>query len=890
MGLGIVSQLILFAVIQLHSYVIGSAPQEVLQDHALLTNGCIEFTGSWSVLGPFRIGTREAIWGADPVEQYGGVRQLDDNDATSYHSPLARNATVQWDSRSFSPAASETATSVELVVEFLDIDWVFAQKIYGWSAFQYQAWLRGGIWNHDNIHRRVALYPAGILELWIGDIHVFGGDFYTFGNAPLVVDLHPGLNMLNVRLVRDVRSMGGSFPPKCHAILRAEVAAEPIEVVHDSILLPDVVRDQFVTRYASVVVRSQANSWINISGIFVNFSGKQLAVMDRWVLLAPGQSRPLKMEFDFPRVLTKTITFTLNYALAGQRLHSIAFEAQLSHTDPSSLQKMTFLHTSGAVSYATLRPPPMGLSIERNMPVLLNLHGAGVDADGDLARHMFDDTPELPAWILTPTGMTPWSGDDWHTWGFADAQAAVSAIPNWINSTGWEGPGLYSDKTLVVGHSNGGQGTWYFASHQPDRVLGAAAASGYSSIENYVPYLYWNEADPLQSAVLNIARSNYRHELLAKNFVGLPIFQQHGSADDNVPTYHSRLMNTLLAEAGNAAEYAEMLDRGHWTDGTMTTPSMIDFYSSHLEVSDDKLSVPDEFVFIVPNSDDVGSRYSIVVDQLLSPDRLGHIKVCVMRNGSATRWHLRTHNIRRLRFDPTIQIRHRPEEVLLDDVPHVFDVRHPTNLRSLVLMDSDTWTWDVSLDWRNLNQRYGRQRGALDSILRSVAAFEIVYCSNESLPLAVQASRNLLQYFGADSNIGSRDAYKDALSRDGNIITISLSKSLPSAQFPLFPIQVEEDRLLLMTKRSQSISIPLKPGMGGVWLRPLPDERLELVVWGCDNIGLQQAARLIPTLTGAGQPDFVILDNEARWKGHGGAIAMGFFDFNWRISSASYLP
>lgn len=58
MGLGIVSQLILFAVIQLHSYVIGSAPQEVLQDDALLTNGCIEFTGSWSVLGPFRIGTR----------------------------------------------------------------------------------------------------------------------------------------------------------------------------------------------------------------------------------------------------------------------------------------------------------------------------------------------------------------------------------------------------------------------------------------------------------------------------------------------------------------------------------------------------------------------------------------------------------------------------------------------------------------------------------------------------------------------------------------------------------------------------------------------------------------------------------------------------------------
>ncbi|KAK5252368.1 hypothetical protein LTR20_007767 [Exophiala xenobiotica] len=890
MGLGIVSQLILYASVQLHNYVAGSMPQEVLQGHGLPTKSSIEFTSSWSVLGPFRIGTREAVWGADPTEQYGGVRQLDDNDTTSYHSPLARNATVQWSSRSFSPAASKTTASVELVVDFPDIDWEFTQKIYGWSAFQYQAWLRGGVWNHDSIDRRVALYPGGILELWFNDIHVFGGDFYTFGNAPLVVDLRPGLNVLNVRLVRDVRSMGGSFPPTSHAILRAEVAAVPVEVVHDSILLPDVVKDQFVSRYASVVVRSQAKAWINISGISASFSGKQFALMDQWVLLAPGQSRPLKMQFDFLRVLTKTVTFTLNYTLAGQSLRGIIFEAQLRHTEPSSLQKMTFLHTSGAVSYATLRPPPMALADERNMPVLLNLHGAGVDADGDLARHMFDDTPELPAWILTPTGMTPWSGDDWHTWGFANAQAAVSAIPSWIKSAGWKGPRLYSDKVLVVGHSNGGQGTWYFVSHQPDRVLGAAAASGYSSIENYVPYLYWNEADPLQSAVLNIARSNYRHELLVENLAGLPIFQQHGSADDNVPPYHSRLMNTLLAQAGNAAEYAEMHDKGHWIDGTMTTPSMIDFYSSHLEASDDKMSVPGEFVFVVPNSADVGSKYGIVVDQLLSPDRLGHIEVCVMRNGSATRWHLRTHNIRRLHFDPTIQIRHRAEEVLLDDVPHVFDVRDQTNLRSLVLMDSDIWTWEVSPNWRNLDQRYGRQRGALDSILRSAAAFEIVYCSNESLPLAVQASRNFLQYFGADSNIGSLDRYGDALSRDGNVITICLSKSLPAAQFPLFPIHVEDDRVLLTTKQSHTISIPLKPGMGGVWLRPLPDERLELVVWGCDDIGLQQAARLIPTLTGAGQPDFVILDNEARWKGHGGAIAMGFFDFNWRISSASYLP
>jgi hypothetical protein len=58
MGLGIVSQLILYTSVQLHNYVAGSMPQEVLQGHGLLTKSSIEFTSSWSVLGPFRIGTR----------------------------------------------------------------------------------------------------------------------------------------------------------------------------------------------------------------------------------------------------------------------------------------------------------------------------------------------------------------------------------------------------------------------------------------------------------------------------------------------------------------------------------------------------------------------------------------------------------------------------------------------------------------------------------------------------------------------------------------------------------------------------------------------------------------------------------------------------------------
>jgi hypothetical protein len=79
--------------------------------------------------------------------------------------------------------------------------------------------------------------------------------------------------------------------------------------------------------------------------------------------------------------------------------------------------KMTFLHPSGIISYAILKSPVAPensyLLYDNRLPVLLNLHGAGLEADSDQVRHQLDSVESLPAWTLFPTGGTPWSGDDW---------------------------------------------------------------------------------------------------------------------------------------------------------------------------------------------------------------------------------------------------------------------------------------------------------------------------------------------------------------------------------------------------------------------------------------------------------------------------------------------
>lgn len=44
-------------------------------------------------------------------------------------------------------------------------------------------------------------------------------------------------------------------------------------------------------------------------------------------------------------------------------------------------------------------------------------------------------------------------------WGAADVQAAVAEIPKWILNVDWDGPDVAVDDWILVGHSNGGNGS-----------------------------------------------------------------------------------------------------------------------------------------------------------------------------------------------------------------------------------------------------------------------------------------------------------------------------------------------------------------------------------------------------------------------------------------------
>ena len=85
-----------------------------------------------------------------------------------------------------------TSTICDLTVSFPGIDWPFLQSVYGWAALQYQAWARGRLVVESEKPQKIVLHTDHVLEFWIDDRSYFGGDFYAFRNAPLVLDLFPG--------------------------------------------------------------------------------------------------------------------------------------------------------------------------------------------------------------------------------------------------------------------------------------------------------------------------------------------------------------------------------------------------------------------------------------------------------------------------------------------------------------------------------------------------------------------------------------------------------------------------------------------------------------------------------------------------------------------------
>lgn len=226
--------------------------------------------------------------------------------------------------------------------------------------------------------------------------------------------------------------------------------------------------------------------------------------------------------------------------------------------------KYTYLDVDQTVQYSIATPPRNMLAHghgQDKRPALLYLHGAGVDVRFVHTHRTFLSQNEI--WIIQPSGRSPW-GYDWQTIGQISARTALIKFASNMYGFPQDAKDKLASidlrKTMVTGHSNGGQGAYHYASHRPDEVIGAIMGAGYISMADYVP-LTWQLGRHFNDAALNgILRSSlnaFENDLFASNLAGLSILIKYGSVDDNVPTWHSKEMASIIKtwnRQGNASD------------------------------------------------------------------------------------------------------------------------------------------------------------------------------------------------------------------------------------------------------------------------------------------------------------------------------------------------
>lgn len=298
-----------------------------------------------------------------------------------------------------------------------------------------------------------AILPAGgdgtTTTVW------YQGDVYDFASSPSgsrdtegtsnfarSIALRPGAYKVLVRAMYEIRMFGDPGLGKTPVIdMRFRVNVDELEdhigVVSGLRVVPDVLDGWVMGEWMSVPIRLSA-SWGGKGGAAITSARGEVGGTDiriemseGRVCIRAGQTRPIAFRVVQERPVTvgrAVIRLRIDVELAGQT-HQLSWEYPLRQRRLSDREP--FLITVGSpceadlpalVTNATVVPPPRALtSSDGHPPVLLGLHGAGVDVESPFWAKALPDVPGM--WAVLPSGKNEW-GEDWHGDSATDALSA----------------------------------------------------------------------------------------------------------------------------------------------------------------------------------------------------------------------------------------------------------------------------------------------------------------------------------------------------------------------------------------------------------------------------------------------------------------------------------
>jgi poly(3-hydroxybutyrate) depolymerase len=809
----------------------------------------------WLVCGPFPVGTREGITGvvADPLT-------FRPQEGDTYRSAMVQGGITTC-------RKVTVDTSGRLNTEYQNVRWDTLQDYYGnvgvaCAGFAYAEF------DCPQACRALALAPK--LGGFVLNGRGYTGDVYGNGWFQVPVELDSGRNrvLLRVSGYGDQQIRFLLVPP-----------AERFRIVSRDITAPDLVAESSLTGWLGVPVMNETQDPLDTVALAVllpsgDTAGQALAAgVPAWgVLKVPIRVSIPALPYD-----TAGFALVINSRCAND---SGSDTVRLRIRRPEQSRKVTFISAidSSCQYYSVLYPKDYDPA--KRYALILSLHGAGVEASGQVDAYKAKDW----AFVVAPTNRRPF-GFDWQDWGRLDAMEVLDRTLSTLP--------VDRDRVLLTGHSMGGHGTWHVGLAHSDRFAAAAPEAGWPDIQLYVPLFLQRTAifaDPAQVAIRDMAMRPDNTPAMLVNALNLPLYILHGGDDDNVPTYHGRSFSAWLRELSSHDRhgqptyrftYKEVPGRPHWWSyedglscvddtelmGFLKTqkrdpgPRHVRFRTADLGQSSRNYWVVVERVRIVGRDADIEAWAS---DSLISvrtanigqfslelagePFFAGPIRVEIDGRMVGRRYGLPA----RLTFHATDKgwqpgparvaaVTKTPglygpaKQAMMDPFLLVYGTRDSTLaplLRHSATQEGARW-------WLVAN---GRARVVPDT---AVTSEDITHC-------------NLVLYGGPQQNS----------------VTNRIADHLP--------IRINKGRLSLGTHDlGDSLAAML------TYPNPLNHDRLVLVRMGTDADATRLSLFWGVASSGAGIPDFMVFDDSVRRYGWSGVRAAGFFGPDWNLDAAS---
>ncbi|KAJ7470355.1 hypothetical protein FB451DRAFT_1038083 [Mycena latifolia] len=853
-----------------------------------------QLSRDWDVLGPFPIHAREQQF----ISPSFPVNLSEPIDFTrTWPSSYADQGRVGW-------TKTQATADGDLKVSFPNIRWSELRATEGWAALQHHAVLHTNITLYPPRNPDSAVPPRLLVQLiqgsYITIIPASGsesvlppewhaGNIYAMERTlPRAIELpsHPSTTSPTTYHVfvsgdYEIRLFGD--PKKGPPVQSIKLTIEAEAPSHAVTLEPtqDVICD-FVDGYAfgdalGLGVRSLAGWWTVTDAVLMfKLEGFRVELL-RPTRIAPSQTRivPLRIiqtaQFSRPRLDIK-LTVTSD---TDTKSMTVSVVLPLKHLPRWSEKTLSAI--KGSYFYAQEMPtvfsvfPPLLDNVEdqKPQPPILCLHGAGVDIISQ--AFWIDSLPrQQHSWLITPSGRTPW-GLDWHGPSAKDAWGSVDALYTILEANpAWHPRKLAAGTPVVLmGHSNGGQGSWYLASRFPDRVLGVVPAAAYIKSQAYVPLLISAHfIDPAARAILESSLTPDDNDLFLSNLVDTPILAVHGGSDDNVPVWHSREAVSVLqawnAEANvtcaDVLVFREDARQLHWYPSVLKNDQVQAFLDNVLRMSSFPRPRSKSFTLTVAVPAESGSLHGWKIERLSVPGRLGRLTVDALADNQLR---IVTSNV--------------DQFTVLADIWNIDSLYVDNNLVD--------FTPHLRGGSGASPQKISPQVSArMQSFLSTHAPFRLVVLDNSSsrdTSLALRIAHDLNAYHRLDAEIVLGYAgLKDLGDSAGNILIISNATSLLLAKMlenPKTPFRMEQNLLVLRD------TVLDDAGLGILFLHPHPQNinGQMLFLLSTDAAGLERAGRLFPIRTGVAVPDWLITSSRAEQAGAGGVIGAGVWGTGW---------